>query len=147
MITRINHTNGFTVKTKECRDVIRVSASPDQRYAVAETSPGVFVAMKVTSLDEDLLIGEFVNSCVYSVDTPMLNSIFVDWGCIGFGFCKLILWAPEWVNEFGGFENTIERFYFDWELYKTCYEKLHGVPCKKKNPNAGAAWDRQSRIF
>ena len=147
MVTRINHTNGFTVKTKECRDVIRVSASPDQRYAVAETSPGVFAAMKVTSLDEDLLIGEFVNSCVYSVDTPMLNSIFVDWGCIGFGFCKLILWAPEWVNELGGFCKTICRFYFDWELYKTCYEKIHGVPCSKDYPNARSVWERQSRIF
>ena len=57
--------------------------------------------------------------------------------CIEYGFCTVNLWAPELVNEFGGsFDKTLKRFTFDWELYKECYEKRHGVPCRRKNPNS-----------
>ena len=82
------------------------------------------------------MIGNYVNHYSYDNDIPMLMKFTVDWGCIRYGFCKLNLWAPELVNEFGGSaDKTAARFYFDWELYKTCYEELNGVPCERKDPN------------
>ena len=66
----------------------------------------------------------------------MMMRFSVDWNCIKYGFCKLNLFAPELSDEFGGYlDGTVARFYFDWELYKKCYEELNGVPCNKKNPN------------
>lgn len=95
------------------------------------------MAVKVLSRDDGLLVGDYVNACHYSSDEPMLQKISVDWSCIEYGFCTVNLWAPELVNEFGGsFDKTLKRFTFDWELYKECYEKRHGVPCRRKNPNS-----------
>ena len=132
MIARIINAKGIPEHMNDCINVTSVSIDPEQRYAVVETSPGVFVAVKISSLSENMLTGEYVDSCSYSVDLPMLNKIYVYWECIRFGFCKLVLWAPELANENGGsFYRTIKRFYFDWERYKTCYEEICGVPCKK----------------
>ncbi len=118
-------------------DAFRVSTDPERRYAVVELIPNaLFVAVRITSIDDRRLVGNYVNHYSCDNDIPMLMKYTVDWSCIRYGFCKLNLWAPELVNEFGGSAGkTAARFYFDWELYKTCYEEINGVPCERKDPN------------
>ena len=119
-------------------EAVSVSMAPDGRYAVVEAvREALFVAVNVISCEDGVLVGDFVNYCWTSApDIPMMYSINTDWSYIGEGYCKLVLFAPEMVNEFGGrFDKTISRFYFDWELYKKCYEKRHGIPCDKPDPN------------
>lgn len=118
-------------------DATNVFLDPECQNAVFEVARNeLFVAVRIISRDNELLVGEYVNHYVYSNDVPMLFKFTVDWECIKYGFCKLNLWAPELANEFGGcFDKTVKRFYFDWDRYKTCYEEINGIPCKKKNPN------------
>ena len=102
--------------------------SPDRRFAVIRLHYGaLFLAIRVTDAGNDSLAGEYVDCCSYSSDEPVLTKLWVDWGCIGYGFCKLVLWATEMVNEFGGsFEQTLHRFYFDRNLYERKKNELHG---------------------
>ncbi|MBQ3264231.1 MAG: hypothetical protein IJH07_00500 [Ruminococcus sp.] len=118
-------------------DAYGVSKDPDSRYAVIEASQNsLFIAVKVVSCDNDLLVGEYVDHYRFDNDIPMMMKYTVLWDCIRYGFCKLNLWAPEMADEFSGyFDQTVKRFYFDWELYKKCYEDINGVPCKKQDPN------------
>lgn len=97
-----------------------VSLSPDKRYAVVRYRSYLYIAVRVASLDEELLTGEFVDSYYYSPDDDFVLAMpEIAWNWIHYGFCKLILWAPESVNEFGGFfDGTLCRFYFDRELYE-----------------------------
>ena len=127
-----------------------VSADPGGRYAVAKAGYGLYLAFRITSRSGDTVTGEYVNHFRYDLDDdiPMLRSITVDWNCIEYGFCKLDLFAPEMVNEFGGsFDKTICRFYFDWERYRTCYEKNNGVPCTKQDPNQSADFASVQRLL
>ncbi len=114
-----------------------VSMDSEKRYAVAEIYKNeTYVALNIISVDDDILVGEYVDRFEYPEDdTPMLMDFTVSWNCIKYGFCKLIMWAPELVNRYGNFSHTAKRFYFDWELYKKSYEDIHGVPCIRKNPN------------
>ena len=86
-----------------------VSTDPKERYAVVEPIPGqLFVAVRILSREEDSLTGEYVDHWYDSgPDVPMLYQYSVSWGTIGYGFCKLKLYAPE---VYGYFEKTIHRF-------------------------------------
>ena len=123
--------------TDEPFEAYSVSTDPDNRYAVVEAfSNCLFIAVKIVSRDDDLLVGEYVNHYEFHNDIPMLTKFTVYWDCIRYGFCKLDLWAPEMADRFGGYySKTVARFYFDWELYKKCYEEINGVPCEKQDPN------------
>ena len=103
--------------------------SPDHRFAVIKLHYGtLFLGIRVTDAGNDSLAGKYVDCCSCSSDEPMLTKLWVDWGCIGYGFCKLVLWAPEKANEFGGsFERTLHRFYFDRDLYERKKNELHGT--------------------
>lgn len=139
MKVKIKHPDGFAAYLgEEPFEPFRIHFDPTRRYAVVEPRPNwLYVAVRVLSLDDELLVGDYVNACQYSSDEPMLQKISVDWSCIEYGFCTVNLWAPELAGEFGGgFDKTLKRFYFDWELYKECYEKRHGVPCRRKDPNS-----------
>lgn len=118
-------------------EALSVSKDPEGRYAVVKIQfRGIYFAIKIISEDDDMLIGEYVGHYVSYSDDPMLMRYQMDWGCIYFGFAKIVLWAPEMANKWNGsFEKTVKRFYFDWELYKKSYEKQHGVPCPKRDPN------------
>ena len=112
---------------------IQVSVDPKRQYAVVEISPQKFLALHITSWDDRLLTGEYVDHFFWDDDTPELRSFTVDWNYIQYGFCKLILWAPERRNENGGQSaHTVKRFYFDRELYKERYEEINGIACKKQ---------------
>lgn len=115
----------------------RISIDPEKRYAVLEVfRKELFVAVKINSMNGDILDCEYVDKFAWWNDFTMLTDFCVNWDCIEYGFCKLTMWAPELANEYGGyFDHTAKRFYFDWELYKKRYEELNGVPCTKKNPN------------
>ena len=112
---------------------VEVSLENQKRYAVIEVHKNeVYVAVDVIRTDGNKLTAEYVDDFQCWDDIPMLMSFSVDWSCIGYGFCKLIQWAPEKVNEFGGsFSHTAKRFYFDAELYSKCCEEKHGVTNKK----------------
>lgn len=117
-------------------DVTNISMDPEHRYAVLEIYPKeLFAAVKVISDEGDLLICQYVAHYASYNDDPVLMKYIVNWDCMKYGFCKLILWAPEMSQQLGGRSyRTVKRFYFDWELYKTDYEKRYGVPCLKKKP-------------
>ena len=102
---------------------------PDNKYAVIRiTGKGLFVAVKTVEETAEELRCIYIDHYTYFTDEPMLQKLWVDWACARYGFCKLILWAPELVNEFGGFfETTLHRFYFDRELYEKKREELHGT--------------------
>ncbi len=117
-------------------DSPNISLSPGGDYAVIEIFHNeLFIAVNVLFCDQESLSGEYVDHFLYFDDKPMLMRFTTDWNNIKYGFGKLVLWAPEKANEFGGsFDKTVKRFYFDWDLYKRSYEELHGVPFKKKRP-------------
>ena len=102
-----------------------ISTDPKERYAVVEPIPGqLFVAVRILSREEDSLTGEYVDHWYDSgPDVPMLYRYSVSWGNIGYGFCKLKLYAPE---VYGYFEKTIHRFYFDRQLYEKSVKERHG---------------------
>lgn len=114
---------------------VRISYAPDRRYAVAEIIPNeLFVAVKIIRFDGDMPVGEYVDYYEFDNCIPMAIRFTVLWGYIKYGFCKLNLYAPEKVNEFGGsLDKTVKRFYFDRDLYKRSYEEINGVPCKKRD--------------
>ena len=128
--------DGILPKNTDIFDAESVSFDLEKRYAVAELyKKELFIALKVISDKNDILTGEYADHYTSSDAEAMLTKYSVDWGNIKYGFCKLELWAPELANKFGGsFSKTVKRFYFDFELYKTKYEKINGVPCKKKRP-------------
>lgn len=131
----INRPDAVSGGSQSILEPISVSMDPERRYAVVETRPSDFTALTVTSLDDELLIGDYVDHYSWSTDVPMLYSFIVSWDCIRFGFCKLILWAPELSNKNGGdFFQTARRFYFDRELYRASREALHGVPGEARSP-------------
>lgn len=104
-------------KRTDAFDAVSVSTDPEGRYVVAEVAPRKYVAIRITACSDECLGGEYVDHYVWDDDTPELKSFSIDWSCIQFGFCKLRLWAPERVKEFGGhFDITLKRFYFDREL-------------------------------
>ncbi|MCB6991983.1 hypothetical protein LI177_00475 [bacterium 210820-DFI.6.37] len=112
---------------------VEVFLEEQKRYAVIEVWKNeLYVAANVINADGNKLIAEYVDDFKCWDDIPMLMSFSVDWSYIGYGFCKLIQWAPEKANEFGGsFSHTAKRFYYDAELYNKCYEEKNGVPSKK----------------
>ena len=122
---------GIRGGTAEAR---KVWTDPEGRYAVAEIfTDELYLALKIEETDGETLTGEYVDRYERANDVPMLMRFTVDWGCIRYGFCKLLLWAPELAEEAGGgFEKTVKRFYFDRELYEKSYEELNGVPYGKK---------------
>lgn len=104
-----------------------------KRYAVINAHNGIYVAVIIIHIDDDLLVGSYVDDFQWDCEVPMLSEFFVDWSTIDYGFCKLIQWAPEMANAFGGsFHHTAKRFYFDFELYQKSYEERNGIPCKKR---------------
>ncbi|MBQ7547170.1 MAG: hypothetical protein IJT41_09430 [Clostridia bacterium] len=108
-----------------------ISTDPSSKYAVIEVFRNeLYVAVKIEEYNRDILIGEYVDSYSRCNDIPMLLRFKVSWDCIQYGFCKLLLWAPENCV----YEKTVARFYFDWNLYKKSYEAINGVPCTKKDP-------------
>ena len=123
--------------SRDTFEVSNLSMDAEKRYAVAEIFKNeLYIAFKIISIDDENVVGEYFDYYACMEDAVMLMSFSVDWNCINYGFCKLIMWAPEMENEFGGyFDHTAKRFYFDWELYKKCYEEINGVPCNRKNPN------------
>ncbi len=102
----------------------RVSMDPEGRYAVVEPGFGhLFIAVRVVSCENNHLTGEYVDYWYdFGPDVPMLYRYSVSWDCIGFGFCKLMLFAPE--IELA--EQTMHRIYFDRELYEKSVKALHG---------------------
>ena len=112
----------------------KIFMEPQKRYAVIEVyKKELYIAVNVLNIDDEKIVVEYFDYFRWEIDIPMLMSFSVDWSCIDYGFCKLIQWAPEMYNQFGGtFSHTAKRFYFDVELYKKCYEEENGVPCKKK---------------
>ena len=114
---------------KDCFEAQSISLSPDSRYAVVFLgSLGPFVAVKLLeSAPDGTSCGEYLDSCRgYDEDIPMLMKYSVDWDMIGFGFCKLVLFAPEMSEKFGGaFSGTVHRFYFDRALYERKRKELH----------------------
>ncbi len=139
-----NIKEGITHENPRLFETNKVSVDPENRYAVVEVQNGLFVAIKITSSKDGLLTGEYVDHYwAYDSDIPILQKYTVSWENITNGFCKLVLWAPEKVNKFGGsFEKTVKRFYFDWERYKHRYEELNGVQCPKNDPLS-----EEKRIF
>lgn len=97
-----------------------VSYGPENEYAVIRIpEKGLFIAVKTAGETGEELRCVYVDHYVYFTDKPMLQKLWVDWTCAPYGFCKLILWAPELVSQFGGsFETTLHRFYLDRELYE-----------------------------
>lgn len=116
-------------------EAISFSKDPTGRYAVVNIRyKEIYFAIKIISEDDDMIIGEYVDHYETYSDDLMLMSYHVEWGCIDWGFAKLVLWAPEMADKWNGFfEHTVHRFYFDWELYKRSYGEKHGVPYPKKN--------------
>ena len=127
---------GVVYGNRDTLDVSSVSMDSEHKYAVAEVFRNeLYIAVKIIAYENDILIWEYVDHYSDSDDCVMLMKYYVDWECIKYGFCKLILWAPEMAAKWNGsFEKTVKRFYFDWELYKRSYEEKHGVPCPKRNP-------------
>ncbi len=111
-------------------DLRDISFSPDRRFAVAKLHYGtLFIAVRVDEEESTSLSGEYVDCFSYALDDPMLTKLWIEWDCIAYGFCKLVLWAPEKANEFGGsFERTLHRFYFDRNLYERKKNELHPAP-------------------
>ena len=121
-------------KGADAFDAVSVSTDPERRYAVAEIAPRKYVAIRITAYSDECVAGEYVDHYFWDDDTPELQSFSTDWSCIPYGFCKLRLWAPEKVREFGGhFDKTLKRFYFDRELYKASYEEINGVPFEDRH--------------
>jgi len=120
----------------EILEAVRVSTDPEGRYAVAELHANeLFAAFRITARGEELLAGDYVDSFAFDNDVPMLLKFSVSWDYIPYGFCKLILWAPEMANRFDGcFEKTVKRFYFDRALYEAKREELHGSPDSAEEP-------------
>lgn len=113
-----------------------ISADPEGRYAVLELFPSeLFVAAEILRREDGEMRCRYVNHFFWQDDVPMLLKFSVDWSCLRYGFCKLDLWAPEAPGPDGSFSRTVKRFYFNWELYKACYEEIHGVPCEREDPN------------
>lgn len=99
-------------------EAVSVSMDPQRRYAVTEVfTEELFIFVKVISVDETELKGVYLDHYLCTYATPMLMRFSVNWEHADAGFCKLRLWAPELVNEFGGsFEKTVKRFRFDDKL-------------------------------
>ena len=136
-ITITNLPAGLAAGGRTAFEPVSLSEDPLGRYAVAELFANeLFVALKILRRDGDELLCRYVNHYAYQDDVPMLLRFSVQWDCIRYGFCKLNLWAPEATeNRDGYFDRTVKRFYFDWELYKKCYEDVNGVPCGREDPN------------
>ena len=115
MKVRIINSKSSHIIEGKTYEAVSVSMDPQKKYAVAEIFPNeLFAAVYVSSVENDGLTGEYVDSWENLYDVPMLQKFSVDWAYIGQGFCKLRLWAPELVNEFGGsFEKTVKRFRFE----------------------------------
>lgn len=129
----LNIDNRIFRNSSESFNAIQVSVDPKHQYAVVEIIPQKLVALHITSWDDGLLTGEYVDHFFWDDDTPEIRSFTVDWNYIQYGFCKLILWAPERINENGGqSSHTVKRFYFDCELYKERYEEINGIAYKKQ---------------
>lgn len=102
----------------------RVSMDPEGRYAVVEPGFGhLFIGVRIVSCENNHLVGEYVDYWYDpGTDVPMLYGYSVSWDCIQFGFCKLVLFAPE----IDLLEKTMHRIYFDRELYEKSVQSLHG---------------------
>ena len=80
-------------------EAYKVFIDPGHKYAVVEVyHDELFIAIKIVSDERDLLAGEYVDHVIESIDVPMLHKYQVSWETIEYGFCKLILWAPEMVK-------------------------------------------------
>ena len=114
---------------------VSLSRSPDGRYAVAEIFANeLFVALEILDEDGEDLVGRYVDHFTDMDIVPMLKRYSVDWSCICYGFAKLVLFAPEMSEEFGGyFDQTMRRFWFDRELYERKYLEMHGVPAPHRD--------------
>ncbi len=132
MKVRIENMKEGLLRGKGPYEAYGVSLDPEGKYAVAELFRNeLFVALTVTSRDEEMLTGEYAGHFSFDNDIPTLLCFSVDWTYIGYGFCKLVLWAPE---EIGGIHSgTVRRFWFDRALYRARYEELNGVPPKRKD--------------
>ena len=136
MKVRINNLKeGIVRGTSHTFEAFGVSMDPERRYAVAEIYHNeLFVAMRTESDEDGVLTGDYVDHFSSRITVPMLESYSVNWDCIKYGFCKLVLRAPERAKEFGGsFSGTVKRFYFDRDLYREKYEEINGVPYRKKS--------------
>ena len=129
-----NLKKGIINNTADVIEAYRVYTDPSSKYAVIEVYQNeLFVAVIIEEYDHDLLVGKYVDHYSRFNDVPMLLKFKVSWDHIQYGFCKLLLWAPE-DPAVGYFERTVARFYFDWQRYKESYEAINGVPCNKKDP-------------
>ena len=137
-ITIRNMKKGLVSASACTFEPVSLSVDPSGRYAVAELYAGeLFVAARILSRTENELVCDYVNYYSCFNDVPMLMKFTVNWDCLQWGFAKLERWAPELAAENDGFfDATVKRFYFDWELYKRCYQERHGVPCDREDPNA-----------
>ena len=126
-----NMKKGLRYNLSDIIEAYRVYTDPSSKYAVIEVYQNeLFVAVIIEEDNQNILVGKYVDHYSRYNDVPMLLKFTVSWDCIKYGFCKLILWAPEE----GYFDQTVARFYFDWQLYKESYEAINGVPCNKKDP-------------
>lgn len=112
---------------------VEVYMEDQKRYAVIEVyNNELYIAANVISADDEKIVAEYLDAFQWWDDIPMMMLFSIDWSCIGYGFCKLIQWAPEMANVFGGsFSHTAKRFYFDADIYKKRYEEKNAVPCRK----------------
>ena len=118
---------GQTVSLEVPREDLELG--PGGIYAVVTwRERELMIAIRVEEESPESLAGSFVDAYSIEFDEIMLYRFRLDWRWIIFGFCKVVLWAPEKVNEFGGvFEKTVHRFYFDRELYKRRVHERHGL--------------------
>ena len=107
----------------------KIFIEPENRFAIIELIKGLFVAVKIESMDHGVLVGSYIDHITDSFDDEiMLYKHDADWSNIPFGFFKLTCWAPEKMNEHNGSSYfTVKRFYFDKELYRNKYEEINGV--------------------
>ncbi len=137
MIITINNLPAGLAGGRSTFEPVEFSVDPTGKYAVSELCKNeLFVAVNILQRDGDDLLCEYVDSYVYQDGVPMLLKFSLQWDCIPYGFCKLILWAPEARENRGGcFTRTVKRFYFDRELYERRCEEIHGVPSPSQNPH------------
>ena len=118
---------GETVRLKLTREDLELG--PGGFYAVVTwRRRELMIALQVEEEDPESLTGTFVDAYSIEFDEVMLYRFSLDWHWINLGFCKVVLWAPEKVNEFGGvFDKTVHRFYFDRDLYQRRVHERHGL--------------------
>lgn len=125
---RINNWNSIYNENRSHFDVKQAWYSPDKKYAVLEIwTDELFVFGKLIDENEEIISLDYIDSFSgYFLDEVDFRTFWVEWGCMQYGFCKLVCRELE-----SGRMHRAKRFYFDPELYKQKYEEENKVPYKR----------------